>query len=390
MARVLIGWELGANRGHVETLKPVVGRLLGEGHSVAVAVQQLDSFGLDRDPQIELWQAPLWPRLLVNAAQDHSRPVATMGDILARLGLDRPGCLAALIEGWETIFASVRPDAVVADFAPAMLSAARGRIACVSVGSVFGSPPHDAAAFPNLAGHEAAYDEAMLLDTADADLASLGRPPLASLPGLFAADEALLASFAELDPYADAKGRTYCAPAVSPPLADGGGGKGEEIFVYGLNRFAPDHPLWQALALTDRTVRIYMPDPTRDHLSLFAKAGFCVEAKAVPFPRISERSAATLSYGGHGFISASLLAALPQMVVSFDLEKRLFGGRIAALGFGAQCEHYEVDPTALAARIDALADHEALAQRLRDAAPGFRARMTPSLADEVSRWVTLL
>jgi rhamnosyltransferase subunit B len=387
MAHVLIGWELGANRGHVERLRLIAARLLHAGHHVTMALQQIDSLGLDRDPRITLLQAPLWPRLLVNNAQDHGRPVATMGDILARLGLDRPGCLAALITGWDGIFASVKPDVVIADFAPALLCAARGRIAAISVGTAFSCPPVDADMFANLAGHATAYDEPALLDTTDADLASVGRPPLAALPALFTADWMFIDSFAELDPYGENANRHYVAPSVTLPLAEGEGAGGAELFVYGLNRFAVDHPLWAAMALVERPVRLYMPDPTHGHLALFKARGFHVEAAPLPLPLIAKRSAVTLSYGGHGFICANLLAALPQMIVSFDLEKRLSGTRIAALGLGDQCDHFAVDPPALAARIDALARDRLLAEKLRHAAPGFNARMAVSLEDELTEAV---
>jgi rhamnosyltransferase subunit B len=383
MARILIGWELGANRGHAERLRLIAARLLADGHHVALALQQLDSLGLERDTRLSLWQAPVWPRLLVNAAQDHSRPVATLGDILARLGLDRPGCLAAMITGWDAILSAVRPDMVIADYAPALLAAARGRLPTINAGDVFSCPPTDVDVMPNLAGHKTAYDESELLDTVDADLVSVGRVPLPALPALFAADKVLLSSFAEMDPYA-APGRTYCAPSVLPPLADGQGGRGEELFVYGLNRFGVDHPLWQALARVRRPVRLHMPDPTAAHLSLFAKAGIRFEATPVPMTLIAKRSAVTLSYGGHGFLCANLLAVLPQMLVSFDLEKRLYAGRVAALGYGAQCEHFAVEPDALVAQIEALVHDSEMRDRLLAAAPGFHARMAVPLEAEVS------
>jgi hypothetical protein len=175
-----------------------------------------------------------------------------------------------------------------------------------------------------------------------------------------------------------------------PPLADGKGGAGDEVFVYGLSRCAPDQPFWSALTRLDRPVRIFMPDPTQGHLALFAHAGFRVEPKAVPFPQIAARSAVALSYGGHGFSSACLLAALPHMIVSFDLEKRLCGERVAALGFGAHRDFYACSPEELASDITALAADTAMADALRAAAPGFHARMATSLVDEVSAAVRAL
>jgi rhamnosyltransferase subunit B len=386
MARILIGWELGAHRGHVEAIRLIAAALLAAGHEVSIALQQLDALGLERDLRLTLWQAPLWPRLLANRAGSHQRPVATMGDILARLGLDTPGVFAALVGGWDAIFAHAKPDVVIADFAPALLTAARGRIRSINTGNPFTCPPDQAERFPSLANCMTAYDEAALLDTVDADLHALGRPPLGSLPGLFTADRTLIAGFEELDPYR-AESRTYCAPAVVPPLPQTIGGLGEELFVYGFNRFAPDHPLWAALALVQRPVRLYMAEPEPGHLAFFNRAKFKLEPHPLPFTKIAERSAATVSYGGHGFLSANLLAGLPQMIVSFDLEKRLNGTRLAALGLGDHVDQGELEPQALAARIDAVADDTVLAQCLKAAAPSFRARMTVSLASEVLRAV---
>jgi rhamnosyltransferase subunit B len=386
MARILIGWELGSHRGHAEAIRLIAAALLEAGHDVALALQQLDALGLERDPRLTLWQAPLWPRLLANRVQSHQRPAATMGDILARLGLDTPGVFAALIAGWDAIFAHVKPDVVIADFAPALLTAARGRIRSISSGSAFTCPPDQAERFPSLANCTTAYDEEALLDIVDADLHALGRPPLASLPGLFAADRTLIAGFEEFDPYA-ARNRTYCAPAVVPPLPQSFGGEGEELFVYGYNRFAPDHPLWAALALLKRPVRIYMAEPQAGHRTLFERAKFMVEPHPLPFTKIAERSAATLSYGGHGFMCANLLAGLPQMIVSFDLEKRLNGVRLLALGLGDHVDQDEIEPHLLAARIDAMVGDAALAERLKAAASSFRTRLTVSLAEEVVRAV---
>jgi UDP:flavonoid glycosyltransferase YjiC (YdhE family) len=133
-----------------------------------------------------------------------------------------------------------------------------------------------------------------------------------------------------------------------------------------------------------------MPDPTEGHRTLFARNGFVFEAEPQPFPLIARRSAVALSYGGHGFTSACLLAALPHMVVSFDLEKQLSGVRIAALGFGAQRDFYRTTPDQLAQGLEALACDTETAARLKAAAPGFHRRMAVSLEGKVSAAVAQL
>jgi rhamnosyltransferase subunit B len=390
MARILFGWELGANRGHIERLLPMAKRLLDQGHEVALALQQIDCAGLDRDPRITLWQAPVWPRLLINNIQDGSRRVATMGDILAQLGLDRPGCLAAMVSGWDTIFAAFRPDVVVADYAPALLIAARGRVATISVGDYFSCPPYQLDRFPSLTGTPNAYDEDALLDTVDADLASVGRAPLAGLPALFAADHVMVGNFAELDPYRMLRIGDYCAPSIKLPLANGNGGGGDELFVYAYNRISADNPIWAGLAATRRTVRIHMGDPAPAHMAVFKQFGCIYEPKPVPFPLIARRSCVAVSYGGNGFTSACLVAALPQLMMPFDLEKLMTARAVDALGLGKMLGFSNLTADQVTSAINALAADPALAERLRAMAPDFKSRMTVSMADEVIACITRL
>jgi rhamnosyltransferase subunit B len=383
MARVLFGWELGANRGHIERLLPMARRLLDQGHEVALALQQIDSAGLDRDPRLTLWQAPVWPRLLINNIQDGSRRVATMGDILAQLGLDRPGCLAAMVSGWDVIFAAFRPDVVVADYAPALLTAARARVATISVGDYFSCPPYQLDRFPSLTGTPNAYDEDALLDTVDADLASVSRAPLAGLPALFAADHVMVGNFAELDPYRPLRIGDYCAPSIKLPLADGSGGGGDELFVYAYNRISADNPIWAGLVATRRTVRIHMGDPTPAHLAEFKRFGCIYEPKPVPFPLIARRSSVAVSYGGNGFTSACLVAALPQLMMPFDLEKLMTARAVDALGLGKMLGFSNITADQVTETVSALASDAELAGKLRAMAPDFKSRMTMSMADEV-------
>lgn len=383
MARILFGWELGANRGHIERLLPIARRLLDKGHAVAFALQQIDSVGTDHDERIGLWQAPVWPRLLVNNLQDKNRRIATMGDILAQLGLDRAGCLASMVRGWDNIFNAVSPDLVIADYAPAMLVAAQGRIKSIAVGDYFSMPPSHLEAFPNLTGQPTAYSEEMLLDTVDADLRSVGRQPLSALPALFTSDHNMVGNFAELDAYRNWRTGGYCAPSVKQPFADPVGGQGEEIFVYAYNRIGADSPIWAGLSARRRKVRVHMRDPNPDHLAMFRRLGIIHEPKPLSFPQIARRSRCAVSYGGNGFTSACLIAGLPQLMLPFDLEKLLTSRAVDALGFGRMMTFHKIDAAEVDDAIDRLLSDAALVARLLNHAPDFRQRMTVTMADEV-------
>jgi rhamnosyltransferase subunit B len=384
VARVLLGWELGAYRGHIEVLNQIAARLLGDGHHVAMAVQQVDASGISLDPRIELWQAPLWPRLLGSMGGGQGQAVVTMGDIIGRMGLDRPGCLAAMVGAWDRIIAAVQPNVIVADYAPALLCAAKGRVRSVSVGPGFCQPPAGEVVFAHLYHGTPIYEEEALLDIADADLVSIGRAPLPSLPALFAADEVLVSSFAELDPYgATRDSNAYCAPLVKAPLSQPVAG-GDELFVYAYPLIPADSQMWDGLVASKAKVRIHMFDATPAHRARFAKAGFIFEGNPLPLPLIAARSVMTLSYGGHGFTCASLLAGLPTVTLSFDLEKWLTGEAVSRAGLGLHARLSEATTDNIAELIETAAGDKAMAKRVAAAAQGFHARMLPSLEDKVA------
>ena len=163
MARILLGWELGANRGHLVRLGNLARRLAAAGHDVAIAAQRL-SRAFDFPDGATLWQAPVWPRLLSNVGALGGAFPNTMGDILVRVGLDSDDALPSLIQGWDAILAAVRPDVVVADFAPALLCAARGRCPTLTVGIGFYVVPPALPAFPSLTGQHPVFPEAEVLE----------------------------------------------------------------------------------------------------------------------------------------------------------------------------------------------------------------------------------
>lgn len=389
MTRVLIGWELGANRGHITAIRPIAQALLDRGCEVHLALQQIDASGLDPDPRIRLWQAPVWPRLFVNRPATFAAFPASMGDILGRLGLDTPGSLASLVRGWDALFSAIKPDLVISEFAPALLCAARGRAVTARMGNGFTTPPADLAGYPSLSGESTQFREDELLDIADADLRSAGRSPLASLPGIDQADHDLVRSFAEFDVYADTRkgGRVKLA---TPEGLTGNGPQGPEIFCYLPPQMRADIPLWQVLAASRRPVRIHMREASAAHRARFQELGFTFEPQPVPFTSIAARSAVAVSHGGHGFVTASALAGLPQIVIGFDLEKFVIGKSLTTQGIGAYANLFTLDAASLGGALGAALTDTALADRCRDFAATLASRVVPSGEERIAEIVDAL
>jgi rhamnosyltransferase subunit B len=311
-----------------------------------------------------------------------------MGDILARVGLDRPGALAAMIRGWDAILAAAKPDLVVAEFAPALLMAARGRMLTVVNGTGFSCPHAGLSAFPVLGDAVAPIvDEGALLDTVDADLRSVGREPLASLPALFAADHVMIAGFAALDPYAAERPGAHCAPNINVPPLPTSPAQGDELFVYFYSLVSPDAPLWQGLADAGRRVRIHFSDASADHLATFKRLGLAFERHPLPFDRIAGQSRLALSHGGHGFVSSCLVAGLPQIIGWYDLEKKLHADGVVAAGLGHGFNLHTSRTPEIAALINAAWDDADLAARCRNASKGFVAAMADRVEDRIAALV---
>jgi rhamnosyltransferase subunit B len=375
MARFLLGWELGGGRGHLVRLAELSRQLIGDGHEVVVAAQRL-SPGFGFPPEARLWQAPVWPRLLSNVGALGGPNPNSMGDILVRLGLDTPDTLALLVGAWEEVLRSVQPDAVVADFAPALLSAARGRVPTVLAGLGFDAVPSHLASFPSLTNQPAVHSEADTLTRANMALRAAGLNPLDRLPQLFEADRVLAGTFTELDPYASTRVEAPVAPSVAHPLGEAG--SGEEVFLYADPSLLRIGALWEGLVRSGLPVRVYAQGASATQQAELDKLGFTVERAAVPFAQVAQRSRVAMSSGGLGFVSSALAAGLPAVVVHYDLEKGLTGQAITRLQLGGHVHAGAIQPEAFATSLRTLYQNDGFQRRARELAPGFRARLQPT------------
>lgn len=383
---ILLGWELGGNRGHATALLGMADALAARGHRVSFALQRVDALPPDRLNGAAVWPAPVSPRLLVNIAKPR-RPANTMGDILARLGCDDPAMVEALLRAWTLLIDTIRPDLVIAEYAPFLLAAARGRVPTIAVGTAFSTPPASMPAFPSLNGSPPAFPETEIVDGLNRALVRTGRPSLLAYPELLAATRTFGGSFAELDPYAEWRTEPLTMPLVAggiPPEADPAS---EEVFVYAPEQVRPDAALWEGLARSGLPIRVHTANMIPEMEQALRGHGFAVEPKPVPFARIAERSRLVLSHGGHGFVSSALMAGLPQVICYFDLEKYLHAEAITRFGVGGKVAMAQIEPDAFAASLRALYDNADLAARARAAAPSFRTRYERSKVELVTNAV---
>lgn len=380
MPRILFGWELGANRGHLVRMADLAARMTADGHEVHVAAQRL-ARNFAWPPGVRFWQAPIWPRLLNNVGPLGGPLPNTMGDILVRLGLDQPDVLPMLVDGWSSILHAVRPDAVGADFAPALLLAARGRVPTVQIGLAFDSVPSHLGAFPSLTGQPATYPEPEVLERVNAGLVAAGHIALQHLPELFHADHLLAGTFTELDCYAAWRREPVVAPSVAHPVGEAG--EGDEVFLYADATLLRTPALWDGLIRSALPVRVYAQGASDAQRAELAQLGFRVEAAPLPFARIAERSRLVMTYGGMGFVSSALAAGVPIVIVHYDLEKGLTGQAITRMQLGGHVHAGSIQPEAFATSLRQIYGNDSFQRRARELAPSFRARLSP-MQEEVA------
>lgn len=380
MAKVLLGWELGANRGHVQPLVELGSALEARGDTVIYAVQQVDALvGVVPRSSIVL-QAPLWPRLLKTVTQPPAPTTATMGDILARIGLTQPGTLSSMVSGWDALMSLVKPDLVIGDFAPALACAARGRVPMIGIGSSFCQPPASMSEFPNFFGDAVSGDQTEMLSVVNEELAIAGCLEIGTLPHVFSADKFIVNGFAELDAYAPWRPEPLFSPPVEIPhdfellsMTER-----NEIFVYYYQAAGEVSSLWEALEMSRLPVRVYVPRLDRADVLALEKRGFVVERAPVAWSDIARRSRILLSHGGTGFVSNALALGLPQIIAYYDVEKLLTARAVGELGLGLHVNSAQINPAILSAAIIELYHDDVCAKRSSDRAPQFVAQLDNS------------
>jgi len=138
MGRLALVWELGRNLGHLSRLAPLARRLEAGGHEVAVVVRDpAQAAQLLPGGRIRVLPAP--------GAGGHkyatTQPVS-YANLLLSSGWDNAEGLTVRLRSWVQLFADLRPQLLVLDFAPTALLAARVLgLPCALLGTGFELPP---------------------------------------------------------------------------------------------------------------------------------------------------------------------------------------------------------------------------------------------------------
>jgi UDP:flavonoid glycosyltransferase YjiC (YdhE family) len=337
MARVLLAWEFGGDLGHVRRLLPIAGQLRAQGHDTALALGDLSSLG-SHAAAMEIFQAPL---LRPPSAPDLAPLSAS--DILLSLGYHDASSIAGALRAWFAMFAAWSPDVVVADYAPTALLAARAQgLARVAIGSGFSMP---LARDPLPALRDWVESDAPQLAAIDARLLgaitqaferlrmSRGLPRVAH--EIFAADEQLLCTFPEMDPFGPRPGITYVGP-VARGAADEEvawrGERGPRVFAY----LKPRDPRFAALIAALGSVAgeaiVAAPGLAPQEASALSQGSLRVFANTLNLERVLAAADLCVCHASPGVCASALVAGVPLGLLPMQLEQYLIARRLAQAG----------------------------------------------------------
>lgn len=327
----LVAWELGAGRGHLEHLRPVVAALLADKWTVVAAVRDLKNghavFGsIDpvlRHRRFAIGQAPIF---LHRATPLRDRP-SSLAEILAHAGFASAPFLRPVIETWRQLIEAVNPQVIVGDFSPSVVAASRGNTPVIMTGNGWTIPP-DGSPLPPLPirpYHAAAARDAEDRICSAIEEASDGRWRPARFASLLRGDTNFVYTSALLDPYRDARRDALSWPPnlVIPE-------RREPIKTAHAVLYLPKHHVaidgvLAALGIVGIETHAYLGG-----LKPVAPQNVIVGAQPIDLAAMLPGARFMLHHGGLGVANWCMAYQVPQVIIPTDLEKSLIAHAIVA------------------------------------------------------------
>ncbi|MBW4501613.1 MAG: hypothetical protein KME57_19135 [Scytonema hyalinum WJT4-NPBG1] len=288
MTRALLAWEIGGGQGHLHLLAAIAQKLQASGIEPIFALQNAQIKGANLPGKV--LQAPGAMIRSLDDKGDNKSYLFT--DILYIFGFSTALTLSFHIKAWQNLVDLVKPSLIVADYAPALVLAAKGKIPTIVVGNGFSVPP-SVKDFPPIrplpvpiaAIHRQAEVEASVKQVTGFD---------APLGYLLNGDRSFIFSIPELDPYNVARTQAEYVGIHSAPFPENLGNERGGAWAY----LAQD---WHHYSLVVDTLK---PE------CIFGDLKIVLKEKA-------------LAIHHAGFITsvACLLAGIPQIVFPKDMEK---------------------------------------------------------------------
>lgn len=332
MARVLLAWEFGEDLGHVRILMPIARELRAMGHEPCFAFRDAMRLDVVVRAGFEGFPAPALPTpRVVNPA-----PLNFSG-VLLNLGYEERAALAGALRAWADLLALLRPAAVVCEYAPtALIAARRASIALATIGTGFWQPTtfDPLPALRPWIETPAAQLEDLDARLARAIAAAMGAGEAAPMRALLEPSIDLVCTFEDLDPVGP-RPVEYLGPVDGEgeglPVAWEGEAR-PRIFAYLKPRDARFGALLRALRAIPGEAVVAAPGFAASEAAAASGGGLKVIADAVLPGPLLDAADLCVFHAGPGMAAHALLAGVPMALLPMHLEQFLVARRLSAAG----------------------------------------------------------
>lgn len=324
----LLAWELGAGFGHARRLLTAARGLIGAGFRVRVCQRELWACAEDfLDLGVPNFQAPHHRTQLPPGAAFRARGYA---DMMAVCGYQSVDGLLPTVLGWDALIDAVKPNVIVADYAPMLALAAHGRVPVVALGDGFVLPPTHGVTFAVLREGTRMADEAAMLENAAQVLRRRRKPPPASLPALIGGQARIVCTYPESDVYAGQRPEPAHGPLepAGPPLPLPEAG----LFFYLAADFPHTAKLLQVLCDLRLPAEGFVRDVPVPLAAALRANGIRLHPQPPPLGDALARARLVVHHGGIGTIEACLAAGRPQVLLPRHFEQTLNAETLARQG----------------------------------------------------------
>ena len=353
MPKIVVVWEMGADLGHVTRLDTLAKYLAGRGHEVVCIFSDVSEiqrlYPRPLTPSYRLLAGPSWPDKHLKL----SRPPANLVEVLLSIGYYKPQVIAQKLADWRVIFAELKPDLIIYDYAPTAVLASRD-LTCKKIGiddpfskppDIFPLPSFDLNAKVSIANLK--ISEIRLVDTVNLALAQFQLGKITQASDLFATDKSFLLSIPELDPFSHLRASANYVGLISTSgsqqkiaLNWNTQSSAKKVFVYLKPNYPKIKELLSCLVKFDIQGRFFIPQASQEMLDICRSANN-VEISEQPYELAKNLAECDLiiCHGGHSTLMQAALCAVPTLIIPLQQEqlstaqKCVDGG--LALAFGS-------------------------------------------------------
>ena len=331
MKHALFCWEYGAGMGHIGSHKMIARRLKANGWTTSLINPSNVELTADAafDSILTLPQA----KQLNEFDFTELSKIRSQNRVVTSFGYGSDKFVFGRLKLWSRLYDMTDPTLVVADYAPAALMAARGRFPTIAVGNGFTLPPANLTSYPSFFRAKDPTDATQLLDNVNSALRLARMPTLRYLPEMFHADFSACTTLEIADVYRRVRKDPVISLLCDQPIARADVSGKHEIFVYLTHcRWPMRRLVIEALVKVNQPTKVFSLQYGADDAELVSGSNIHFVKEPVPLNTIIKDSRFVIHLGSHSLALQLLVAGMPSLNLTIDIEKVVNGSVLKQAG----------------------------------------------------------